>query len=105
MDLASDVLGNGMFDRLMVKREAVIGWCIVRVDLRTRLGVLKDESLQCLRVGPLDHLRTHLVAGSILNPNNRSLANWTSASQVLALLITHVSAFAPHISLINLHGA
>ena len=57
-------------DRLMGKRQAVIGRGIVRVDLGSWLGILDNEPLQMLCIYPLCTLSPNLLSGSVTDSDN-----------------------------------
>ena len=81
-------------DRLMGKRQAVIGRGIVRVDLGSWLGILDNEPLQMLCIYPLCTLSPNLLSGSVTDSYNGGLTNGSASSsrQHLATAIAHVSA-------------
>ena len=89
----------------MGERQAVIGGCIIRVDLGPWLGIILHESLQALRVHPLCDLGPDLFGGPVLDSDNGGFSNWATAriGQCLAAAVAHVSPGPAEVGLIHLN--
>ena len=105
VSLTADVLGDGVFDRLMLPLDALVGSGFVRVDRGIFLGVFLDEILQRLAVRLGDYFGANLIRGPVLHADNRRLSDRAPARsrQFFPLGGAHVLALAAHVGLVNFH--
>ena len=73
MGLAPDVFGDGMPNRLVCPADALVRLRVVGMDLGVVLGVLLDEILKYLGIGPGDDLGPDLVGRPVLHADHRRL--------------------------------
>ena len=87
----------------MLARQTGIGGGLVRVDLGFTAGMVGNEALQGGCVGAADHLGPHLPGGTVLDADNRSLADG-SAPGPKFLVGMLVSFLAADVSLVRFNG-
>ena len=100
---AVHVLAHGVIDGLMVG-EPLVAAVLVRVNLGSRLHLVKHELLEGQSVGALHHLGAHVVGVAVLHAHDGGLAHGSTACAKLLVAVL-VLLLAAHVGLIDLDRA
>ncbi len=101
MGHAVHVLADRVLDAFMRVRNALVGYGVIGIDNRVRLGIFGHEALQRFSVGVLDHLGVNLVRGAVLRADYRHHVHRAAARRRLALGVRHVLALPANIGFVK----